>query len=178
MSVDKRTSFGKALDFTLQWEGGYSNHPEDPGGETMLGVTKRVYDAWRTSKGLPVRSVKEIEADELHSIYYNSYWIKAACHKMPEPLSTAVFDAAVNLGTGRAVRYLQRILCVNDDGIWGPKSQAALDAIEDIEGLCIDFNDMREDWYMKLVSARKGMAVFMKGWLRRLNALRKVCGQG
>lgn len=172
------TPFTQALTFTLKWEGGYANNPNDPGGETMKGITKKVYDVWRIKHGLPTRNVREIETTELHSIYYNSYWLKASCHKMPLPLAVAVFDCAVNMGTSRAIRHLQRILCVHDDGIWGPKSQAALDAIEDIEGLCIDYNDLREDHYMNLVAARNSFSVFLKGWLRRLNALRKVCGQG
>lgn len=174
------TPFSQALTFTLKWEGGYSNNVADPGGETMMGVTKKVYDAWRTKQGLPIRSVKDIEATELHSIYYNGYWLASACDKMEPPLSTAVFDTAVNMGKDRAIRHLQRILCVHDDGIWGPQSQAALDAAtttaEDISGLTEDYIDLRDSFYHKLALAKPRLAVFLKGWLRRTAALRKTCG--
>ena len=175
--MTKATPFATALSFSLRWEGGWSNHILDPGGATMCGVTQRTYDSWREARGLPIRTVEEIEAGEIRAIYYTRYWLAAACDKQPLPLSTAMFDFAVNSGPTRAIKSLQRILCVNDDGIWGPKTQAALDAIEDVNGLCEDLNDLREEFYMKIIAAKPRMGVFLKGWMNRLNALRKECSR-
>jgi lysozyme family protein len=66
--------FERALEFTLRWEGGYVNHPSDPGGATNRGITQVTYDQWRTQKRLPTREVRLIEEHEVRSIYWQYYW--------------------------------------------------------------------------------------------------------
>jgi len=95
-------NFEKCLAITLQWEGGYSNHPDDPGGPTMKGVIQREYDAWRRSKGLTVQPVKLIGTGELQAIYRTQYWDVMACDGLPAGYDLCVFDAAVNSGPGQA----------------------------------------------------------------------------
>jgi lysozyme family protein len=68
-------AFEASLPFVLRWEGGFVDHPNDPGGRTNKGVTQRVYDAWRKRQGLPVRDVKRLDDTELHRIYESGYWI-------------------------------------------------------------------------------------------------------
>lgn len=103
MSAD---NFEKCLAITLKWEGGYSNHPDDPGGPTMRGIIQREYDAWRRTRGLPTRPVQQIEERELRTIYKAGYWDAMACDTLPPGMDLAVFDAAVNSGVGRAKRWL------------------------------------------------------------------------
>ncbi len=101
-------NFEHCLAVTLRWEGGYSNHPDDPGGPTMKGVIQREYDAWRKKQGERPRPVREIEQVELRAIYRDEYWDAMGCDGLSPGLDLCVFDAAVNSGTGRAKRWLER----------------------------------------------------------------------
>jgi len=95
-----------ALSYTLKYEGGYSNDPNDPGGPTNLGITWREYNIYRQKKGLPIRSVRNITTDEMHDIYKNNYWHAARCGGLPAGVDFSVFDLAVNNGVGRAKQFL------------------------------------------------------------------------
>ncbi len=90
-------NFDKALKFVLKWEGGYSNDPNDPGGETKYGISKRSYPELDISK-LTLKQVKEI--------YYQNYWLKTGCDKLPFPFNIVVFDTAVNMGRSRAIKFI------------------------------------------------------------------------
>jgi lysozyme family protein len=95
-------NFERCLGLTLKWEGGYSNHPDDPGGPTMRGIIQREYDAWRRKQGRRVRPVRQIEENELRDIYRIEYWDAMACDELSAGLDLCVFDAAVNSGVSRA----------------------------------------------------------------------------
>ena len=89
--------FDKALKFVLKWEGGYSNDPNDPGGETKYGISKRSY---------PHEDIKNMTLERAKKIYYENYWLKVGCDKLPFPLNIVVFDTAVNMGRSRAGKFL------------------------------------------------------------------------
>src|SRR5215212_9684838 len=91
-------AFQASLPFILRWEGGYVNHPADPGGATNKGVTQRVYDDWRVRRGMPARDVRQIMDDEVHAIYEAGYWTPPHCDLLPRPLDLVQFDTAVNMG--------------------------------------------------------------------------------
>ena len=95
-------NFERCLAVTLKWEGGYCNHPDDPGGPTMRGVVQREYDAWRGKHGKRVRPVHQIEEDELREIYRSEYWDAMNCDGLAAGMDLCVFDAAVNSGVQRA----------------------------------------------------------------------------
>ena len=97
-------AFEAALPFVLRWEGGFVDHPNDPGGRTNKGVTQKVYDAWRRRQGLPQRDVKMIEHNEVLAIYEGGYWIPPRCDLLERQLDLVQFDTAVNMGIGRAVK--------------------------------------------------------------------------
>lgn len=167
------TSFDQALAFILKFEGGYSNHPSDTGGETNKGVTALVYNAYRTRLSLPVRSVKLIEDDEVAAIYIKGYWNPCKCNMLPSPLNLLVFDMAVNSGTLKAIKTLQGCLSVEVDGIIGAHTlQAIKDS--DLSDLCERLLDARDDFYMNIIKARPSQSVFLKGWLSRTNQLRTL----
>lgn len=108
-------NFDAAFHRLLGHEGAYSNHPSDPGGETMWGVTARVarqHGYTGAMRDLPVSVAKEI--------YRASYWAPIRADELPALLRYDVFDAAVNSGNGQAVRWLQRALGAADDGRIGP----------------------------------------------------------
>jgi lysozyme family protein len=113
------TNFTKTTSWLLIHEGGYVDHPEDPGGATNRGVTQAVYDGYRIRKGKQVRSVRYIDDAEVYDIYRTQYWDKVWGDELPNGLDYAVFDFAVNSGPSRAIKFLQRVIGVPDDGIMG-----------------------------------------------------------
>ncbi len=121
------SSFDEALKRVLVHEGGYADHPADPGGATMRGVTQRVYDGWRRRRGVPVRSVRLIEPGEVEAIYRLQYWDAVRADDLPAGLDYGVFDAAVHSGPGQAAKWLQRALGVTADGQVGEATLAALE---------------------------------------------------
>lgn len=168
-------SFLGSLPFILRWEGGYVNHPNDRGGATNRGVTQRVYDDWRQRQGLAARDVRQLTDDELHSIYEAGYWLPPKCDALDNPLDLVQFDTAVNMGTGRAAKFLQQAVGATVDGAIGPgtlQCVASCDTGDTLAKYC----DAREAFYRNLVARKPDQAVFLKGWMNRLNALRKQVG--
>jgi lysozyme family protein len=158
-------NFDGALAHVLQFEGGYSDHPSDPGGATNRGITKAVLETFR---GRPVtkEEVRALTRDEAAEIYRRYYWMAAACDQLPEGVDLAVFDCAVNQGVGRAARYLQQAAHVAADGDIGPKTLAAVAATKRGE-LLTEFMALRMQGYGLL---QKLFKVFGLGWSRRLMA--------
>lgn len=164
-----------ALRFVLRWEGGFVDHPDDPGGRTNKGVTQKVYDGWRARQGLPAADVRNIVDAEVHSIYASDYWIPPRCDLLATPLDLAQFDTAVNMGVGRAVRFLQSSVGCGVDGDFGPATERAV-ASCDAGTALVAYCDRREAFYRSLAEKRPRLAVFLRGWMNRLNALRSECG--
>lgn len=162
------SSFDAALARVLRHEGGYSNHPADPGGPTNKGVIQRVYDAYRTARGLPKRSVRELEVSEMRDIYRRQYWDAVRADELPAGLDYAVFDAAVNSGPAQAAKWLQRALGVAADGQVGAvtlQAAAGADLEVVIEGLC----DLR----LAMLKGLRTWPVFGRGWAARVADVRR-----
>lgn len=160
---------------TLSHEGGWSNHPADPGGVTLEGVTQAVYDSYRSGKGLPrkalfaaMRTTPEWIA-ERRDIYRTLYWDKVCGDALPAGVDLAVYDYAVNSGVARAARVLQRLVAVTDDGRIGPVTLAALarhDPATLVERIC--------DERLAFLKRLKTWPVFGKGWGRRVADVRRA----
>ena len=168
-------AFREALPFVLRWEGGYVHHPDDPGGATNQGVTQRVYDAWRAGESLGKRSVRLVEHDEVRAIYETGYWLPPRCDALRSRLDLVQFDTAVNMGVGRAVRFLQASVGCPVDGQFGPVTQSAAAECE-LDSTISAYCGAREGYYRTLVERRPNLGVFLKGWLNRLQALRAEPG--
>ena len=168
-------AFDTALKFVLRWEGGFVDHPNDPGGRTNKGVTQKVYDAWCGRQGLAPQDVKLINDADVHSIYGSDYWLPPRCDLLEPPLDLVQFDTAVNMGVGRAVRFLQASAGAGVDGDFGPGTERAV-AQSDAGTLLGAYCDRREEFYRALVRKNAKFGVFLKGWMNRLNALRKEVG--
>jgi len=169
-----RESFDKALKFALKWESGKSDHPSDRGGKTCKGITQRVYDDWRVSNRCGKADVFGITDAECTGIYRDRYWRAASCDRLPVPVDLVVFDAAVNSGPEQSIKFLQRAVSAPADGRMGPVTLARLDestmSVREVADACID---QRFAFYRRLVELDHTQAVFFKGWLRRLQDLRK-----
>ena len=162
-----KSNFEKALEITLLFEGKWSDHPEDPGGQTMKGVTQRVYDKYRSQKGLGPQSVKFINDYELRDIYKVQYWDQILGDMLPSGVDVAVFDYAVNSGPTRATRALQGVCAVRVDGSMGLNTVSAakqLDPEMVVERLC----DERIAFMRRLATWK----TFGKGWTRRVTSVR------
>ena len=158
-------NFEKALALVLEHEGGYVDHPKDPGGATNRGVTQAVYNAYRKVRGRGIQSVKFITEDELRAIYKFQYWDKVHGDFLPTGLDYAVFDFAVNSGVSRASKYLQAVLGVAQDGQIGARTLAAITSpVKTINALC----DRRMGFLRNLGT----FLTFGNGWTRRVQGVR------
>jgi len=117
-----KENYPQALKQVLKYEGGFSNHPNDPGGATMKGITQAVYDAWQRKNGLPTQSVRNISDAAVAAIYRQEYWDRIRGDDLPDGVDFAVFDFAVNSGVSRAAKYLQAVVGVTQDGQIGPQT--------------------------------------------------------
>ena len=165
--------YEKAINFMLQWEGGYVNHPNDKGGATNKGVTTATYNAYRDSKNLSRQSVRYITDAEVAEIYRTRYWDASKCNVIAERsgnLAIAHFDWAVNAGVSRAVSTLQGCLETTPDGIWGKITQYAWETCNPSEVLNC-YLQRRE--YLYRVWGQGSQAVFLTGWINRLNSLKQ-----
>ena len=169
-------AFDRALRFVLAREGGYANHPADRGGATNMGITTRVYDAFRTARTLPTRSVRDIEFAEVAAIYEQQYWNEAKCNELPWPIALAHFDASVNHGPRKACQLLQRALGVTDDGVLGVVSMTTLCAqfTADSAALATRMLTARAVFYGAIVARDATQEVFLRGWMLRLEHLRRA----
>jgi lysozyme family protein len=170
-------AFSRALSIVLEAEGGYVNHPNDPGGATNMGVTQRIYDDYRKRQNLPKRSVKDLEQRELEEIYFEGFWRPAMCQELPnEALAVLAFDSAVNHGPNTAIKLLQQAAGVPDakcDGKWGADTRArVISAASDAGALADAYLSRRERYYRRLVEMNPRLGSFLKGWLNRVAHLR------
>ena len=101
-----RENFLNSFYKTLTHEGGYVNHPNDPGGPTMLGVTLGTYRE-HFGTGKTIGDLKKIPAEDVQYIYRVGYWNECKCDDLPIGVDHLVFDYAVNSGPGTAIRDLQ-----------------------------------------------------------------------
>ena len=156
-----QANYDKCLETILHHEGGYVNHPKDPGGETNLGVTKRVYEEFGGTKDM-----KDLTVEDVAPIYKKGYWDKMKGDDLPNGLDLCVFDFGVNAGTGRAAKYLQKMIGATADGAIGPATLRALETYVKQEGLKGAIEKYQKDrlaYYKKL----KHFKTFGKGWTRR-----------
>ncbi len=158
-----------ALEYLLEEEGGWSNHPADRGGATMYGVTQATYNQYRKLKKQATRTVKNITKDEAFELYDVLYWRAARCDRLPWPISYLVFDAAVNSGVSRGVKWMQAGVGVAPDGQVGPSTIAACQRVVD-EGdsaKVLAIVDQRVTFLARLVQSKTSQAAFLLGWWRR-----------
>src|SRR5262245_50495283 len=153
-------AFAAALPFVLRWEGGFVNHPNDPGGATNKGITQAVYNDWRRAQGAATQSVQLITDADVQAIYENRYWLPAHSHELQTPLDLVQFDTAVNMGVGRAVRFLQHCAGCAVDGGFGKETAKAVAACDQGQAV-IEYCKGREDYYKMLAQKKPELEVFL-----------------
>ena len=161
-------NYQKCLDMILHHEGGYVNHPKDPGGMTNMGVTKRVYEEW-VGHTVSEHTMQNLTNEDVAPIYKKNYWDRIKADELPSGLDLCVFDFGVNAGTGRAAKYLQRLIDTVADGGIGPNTLKALDEFISkqeygVKDTILKYQAARQDYYESLST----FETFGKGWTRRV----------
>jgi lysozyme family protein len=150
----------------IKSEGGFVNHPKDPGGMTNLGVTRSAWEAY-LGKHVTEDEMRALTKDDVKPFYKSLYWDRIKGDSLPPGVDYAAYDLAVNSGPHRAAKYLQEIAGVTSDGMIGPKSLEAIkscDAVEMVDVIC----DMRMDFLKNLST----FDTFGNGWTDRVNKVR------
>ena len=156
-----KENFDKCLEMLLHHEGGFINHPRDPGGMTNFGVTRMVYEKW-VGRKMSEQDMRDLTPADVAPIYKNEYWKRCKCDDLASGLDWSVFDWAVNSGVGRSAKALQGIIGATQDGGIGPMTLKLLEEHEPRE-LIEKMHDKRQGFYEGL----KTFDSFGKGWTRR-----------
>ena len=157
-------NFDQAFNILLKHEGGFSDHPADPGGKTRFGITEAV------AREAGYRGdMRELPLDLAKRIYKDRYWDAVRAEELPAAVRYAVFDAAVNSGPRQAIRWLQRAVGVRDDGIIGPITLGAVRAA-DPERLLRRVLAQR----LRFMTGLSNWPAFGRGWARRIADLMEM----
>ncbi len=153
-------NFPDCIAHVLAAEGGLVNDPKDPGGVTKFGISQRSY---------PALDIRALSLDDAKAIYQRDYWAPIQGEALPAGLDLLLLDHAVNAGPARAVRLLQHLVGVPEDGLMGPVTLAGV-AIADPQDLIARFSELRLDFYRDLPTWRH----FGAGWSRRVHRTRRA----
>lgn len=160
--ASRETFFDAALAEVLRHEGGFVDHPLDPGGATNFGVTRGALAAFRR-RAVSAEDIRSLTGAEARALYRRLYWDVLRADELPPGLALALFDFAVHSGPERAVRLLQGLLGVPADGIVGPVTLGAArqadpaDVIRRLTEARLQFLSRLPTW-----------PVFGRGWRRRV----------
>lgn len=170
-------NFELYFEHLLQLEGGYSNHPNDKGGETNLGITDKLdgkadglVDVNGDGKG-DVK-IKELRKDQAKLIYKRLFWNPLKADEIKsQSVAEILFDFAVNSGVGTAARAIQKIVGVAQDGDIGPKTLAEINK-KDAKQLFEEIKTFRKQFYARIIVANPKLKTFEKGWNNRINSFK------
>jgi lysozyme family protein len=151
------SDFQRSLKFTLIYEGGYSNNPNDPGGSTFRGVTQRTYNHYRTIRRKAIQDVRRISQAELEDVYLVNFWGPSGASAVPWPLNFACFDLAVNSGPRRAREFMAEI------GEAGTPKERSMRLMM-----------RRRKFFIAIVNHNHRLSEFLRGWFNRCDQLEQL----
>jgi lysozyme family protein len=157
-----KENFDSALKAILHHEGGYVNHPADPGGMTNLGVTKRVWEEW-VGHEVDEKTMRALTPEIVSPMYRAKYWDKIKGDDLPAGVDYIVFDAAINSGPGRAAKWLQQTVGAIPDGMIGPGTLGKVAAVP-ADDLVEKYQQTRLEFLRSLPT----WSTFGRGWGRRV----------
>ena len=189
MSIEKSEKFLKAMKVIFKNEGGYSDHPNDKGGKTNLGITTATLKSAVANKITNITDVRELTRDVAENIYFQMYWTPSKAEIMKSPIDLIQFDVAVNSGVKNANKLLQRAInkCLNTnilvvDGIIGKNTLKYLDKVSTTNEQAIKFShvflDIRAVFYDEIIARNPSQKVFRNGWMNRIKNLRTIIQNG
>jgi lysozyme family protein len=157
-----KENFDSALEAILHHEGGYVNHPADPGGMTNLGVTKRVWEEW-VGHEVDEKTMRALTPEIVGPMYRAKYWDKIKGDDLPAGVDYSVFDAAINSGPGRAAKWLQQTVGAIPDGMIGPGTLGKVAAMP-----ADDIVEKYQQTRLEFLRSLSTWNTFGKGWGRRV----------
>jgi len=160
-------NFDMSFDRVMQSEGGYVWDKDDAGGETNLGVTVGAWGAY-LGRAIQPGEMAKLTKSDVKPFYKSMYWDKVRGDELPTGVDYAVFDFAVNAGTGRAAKFLQRAVGAVDDGVIGSGTLALVAKITPGK-LLENFAEQKEAFYNTLAEKNPTQQKFLKGWLARVD---------
>lgn len=167
-----RDTLPAALELMFGHEGGYSNRASDAGGPTKYGITHTTLAAHRGVKSVTAAQVKAMTLAEAEAIYRKSYWTQSGGDVLPVGLDYAAFDFGVNSGPSRAVKVLQGVIGVSQDGKIGPATLAAVGRYPGgVVKLIRDYCAARMTYLRGLTSPKTGFPVNGRGWTIRVTGI-------
>lgn len=157
--------------FIRKWEGGFANHPNDPGGATKWGVTLNTYRLFYGSYK-SVEDLKNMTEYEWNNIFIRGFWDKAlATQIVSQSVANMIVDWGWNAGMKTAIKAVQRILGCTADGIMGPITMGFINRAN-ARDLFNKLYEARKKYYQNLVYKKPSMAVFYRGWINRIDDLK------
>jgi lysozyme family protein len=168
-------NFTFTLKEVLKHEGGWADHPKDPGGATMRGVTLANFRRF-VKPNATKDDLRKITDAQLQSVYKQHYWNAVRASELPDGLDYAVFDYAVNSGPAQAIKHLQRAIGVNEDGKIGPQTLKAIGA-HTVKDVINSLSDIRMKFLKSIKNKKTGELLFTtfgKGWTSRVEGVRKA----
>lgn len=169
-------NFHTALQYTLNFEGGFCNIPQDPGGPTNKGITIKTFENYCAQIGRAVPTVDDLKAisdEDVQALYYHKFWVPCGAPHLPTGVDTVVWDWGVNSGPSAGIKGLQHALGLSATG---KLDQATIDAANatDPDALLGAICDLRSKFFYALVAKRPASSRFLKGWLHRVSDLRAI----
>jgi len=162
------TNFEKSLAELLKHEGGFVNHPSDPGGATNLGVTQAVWEDW-IDRAVSEENMKALTPAKVAPLYRELYWDRVKGDKLPSGVDYCVFDAAVNSGASRAAKWLQTTVAAVPDGAIGEQT-LKLVLLTNPQMLIDKYSANRLAFLQRLET----WPTFGKGWERRVREVQQT----
>ena len=163
------SNYGAALTRLLQHEGGYTNHPDDPGGPTNFGITIADYRRYAKADATAA-DVRAMSVDEAKAIYRKRYWDAQRCDELPAGVDYAIFDYGVNSGVGRSGKVLRRMLKLADDSTRVTDQVIVAARAADARALVAAICDER----LRFLKSLRTWPVFGAGWGRRVAEVKTV----
>lgn len=151
--MKKTNEFLKHVKKVIEYEGGYTNDPDDAGGETKYGIAKTYY---------PNVDIYNLTYEDAVNIYFNDYWVKNRIYNVPKHLRFIAFDSCVIPGPTFTRYELQKLAGVTQDGIIGPVTAKALMNVSADE-----FSAARWNYFLKKIRDRPVNEKFRAGWWKR-----------
>lgn len=179
MSLSYDEAFEIINRHVAEWEGGVSDDAGDPGGLTKYGICleflKDLGDEGDLNEDGVVnrKDVMVVTHQRATELFKKHFWEDPGVERFPPHVAMVFYDSAVNSGVGQTNKLLQRALGVDDDGDVGPETLSASESCDD-QATAARMCDYREKFYRTLAARRPALGKFLKGWLNRVNACRKV----
>lgn len=185
--------FTKEYDKTMSHEGGYVDDPDDAGGETYKGISRRFHPSWpgwliidnyKTDPNFPKCLDNDIALQDNVKIFYKQHYWDCFQGDMisDQDIAGEIFDTGVNMGTKRAVKFLQRALNylnrngklfadMTDDGVLGPGTLNCLNIYLSQDKASILFkimNVLQAQHYLNYMSKSPTQEKYCRGWFNRV----------